>query len=165
LVESHIGEGTGLEPATPHALFIPNSPRRAEPVSAPGLMLPTLNLLIPRGFGIPSARRCEFYLAVQQKLMAYDKRFHWRTFLSALVYLARAEFVRFCKESQNGLENTKDRRSAGRHGNQHVCVRCPQVSGQPTPHFDAGGRSTVTRSRPGNVIASESTFDVCGFRN
>jgi hypothetical protein len=33
------------------------------------------------------------------------------------------------KESQNGLENPEDRRSAGRHGNQHVCVRRPQVSG------------------------------------
>jgi hypothetical protein len=33
------------------------------------------------------------------------------------------------KESQNGLEDTKDRRSAGRHGNQYVCVRRPQISG------------------------------------
>jgi hypothetical protein len=33
------------------------------------------------------------------------------------------------KESQNGLEDPKDRRSAGRHGNQHVCLRGPQVSG------------------------------------
>jgi hypothetical protein len=33
------------------------------------------------------------------------------------------------KESQNGLESTKDRRSAVRHGNQHVCERNPQVSG------------------------------------
>jgi hypothetical protein len=41
----------------------------------------------------------------------------------------RAEFVRFNKESQNGLESTEDRRSAGRHGNQHVCVRRPQISG------------------------------------
>jgi hypothetical protein len=32
------------------------------------------------------------------------------------------------EESQNGLESTEDRRSAGRHGNQHVCLRCPQVS-------------------------------------
>jgi hypothetical protein len=41
-----------------------------------------------------------------------------------------AEFVRFEKESQNGLESTENRRSAGRHGNQHVCVRRPQVSGR-----------------------------------
>jgi hypothetical protein len=31
-------------------------------------------------------------------------------------------------ESQNGLENPKNRGSAGRHGNQHVCVCRPQVS-------------------------------------
>ena len=29
----------------------------------------------------------------------------------------------------NGLENPENRRSAGRHGNQHVYVRDPQVSG------------------------------------
>jgi hypothetical protein len=40
----------------------------------------------------------------------------------------RTAFVPFLKESQNGLESTKDRGSAGRHGNQHVCVRRPQVS-------------------------------------
>jgi hypothetical protein len=34
-----------------------------------------------------------------------------------------------CKESQNGLENPKDRRSAGWHGNQYVRLRRPQVSG------------------------------------
>ena len=33
------------------------------------------------------------------------------------------------KGEPNGLESTKNRRSAGRHGNQHVCVRRPQVSG------------------------------------
>jgi hypothetical protein len=40
------------------------------------------------------------------------------------------EFVRFFhKESQNGLEDPKDRRSIGRHGNQHVRLRRPQISG------------------------------------
>jgi hypothetical protein len=34
------------------------------------------------------------------------------------------------KESQNGLEDPENRRSAGRHGNQHVYVRHPQVSGR-----------------------------------
>jgi hypothetical protein len=33
------------------------------------------------------------------------------------------------KGAPNGLESTKNRRSAGRHGNQHVCVRGPQVTG------------------------------------
>src|SRR5690348_3514031 len=44
----------------------------------------------------------------------------------------RAEVVPVCKESRNGLENTEDRRSAVRHGNQHVCERDPQVTGQRT---------------------------------
>ena len=33
------------------------------------------------------------------------------------------------KGEPNGLESTENRRSAGRHGNQYVCVRRPQVSG------------------------------------
>jgi hypothetical protein len=36
------------------------------------------------------------------------------------------------KGEPNGLESTEDRRSAGRHGNQHVYVRDPQVSGELT---------------------------------
>jgi hypothetical protein len=44
--------------------------------------------------------------------------------------IQRAEHVRFfSKESQNGLEDTKNSRSAGRHGNQHVCLRRTQVTG------------------------------------
>jgi hypothetical protein len=50
------------------------------------------------------------------------------------------------KESQNGLENPEDRRSAGWHGNQYVCVRRPQVSGCDSFTFDAGGPPGVTRS-------------------
>ena len=60
--------------------------------------------------------------------------------------IGRAEFVRFhLKESQNGLESTEDRRSAGRHGNQHVCLRRPQVSGRDSFILDQGG-PRVTRS-------------------
>jgi hypothetical protein len=33
------------------------------------------------------------------------------------------------KEAPNGLESAENRRSVGRHGNQHVYVRYPQVSG------------------------------------
>jgi hypothetical protein len=43
---------------------------------------------------------------------------------------ARAESVRFQKGEPNGLESTKNRRSAGRHGNQYVYVRYPQISGE-----------------------------------
>jgi hypothetical protein len=38
-----------------------------------------------------------------------------------------SKFVQFKKESHNGVESTEDRRSAGWHGNQHVCLRRPQV--------------------------------------
>jgi hypothetical protein len=31
------------------------------------------------------------------------------------------------KETNNGLEDPKDRRSAGRHGNQHVRLRGPEI--------------------------------------
>ena len=42
----------------------------------------------------------------------------------------RAEYVRIvAKESQNGLEDPEDRRSIGGHGNQHVRLRRPQISG------------------------------------
>jgi hypothetical protein len=50
------------------------------------------------------------------------------------------------KESRNGLENPQDRRSAGRHGNQHVCVRRPQVSGSVSFRLDEGGPTGVIRS-------------------
>jgi hypothetical protein len=67
---------------------------------------------------------------MQHKELAEQRqKFHWRTFARALVYVARAAFALCEKESQNGLENPEDRRSAGWHGNQHVCVRRPQVSG------------------------------------
>jgi hypothetical protein len=36
------------------------------------------------------------------------------------------------KGAPNGLESTENRRSIGRHGNQHVYVRHPQVSGRVT---------------------------------
>ena len=36
------------------------------------------------------------------------------------------------KGEPNGLESTENRRSVGRHGNQHVYVRHPQVSGSVT---------------------------------
>jgi coenzyme PQQ precursor peptide PqqA len=40
-------------------------------------------------------------LAVQhKKIRAYDKRFHWRTFRSALAYLPRTQFVRFQRRAK-----------------------------------------------------------------
>ena len=51
------------------------------------------------------------------------------------------------KGEPNGLESTENRRSAGRHGNQHVCVRRPQVGGPSLSRFDAGGSPDVARAR------------------
>jgi hypothetical protein len=39
------------------------------------------------------------------------------------------------KGEPDGLESTENRRSIGRHGNQHVYVRYPQVSGRTFHHF------------------------------
>jgi coenzyme PQQ precursor peptide PqqA len=47
----------------------------------------TPNVLIPRRFGIPAARICEFFLRCSINAAVYDRRFHWRTFRSALVCL------------------------------------------------------------------------------
>jgi hypothetical protein len=72
----------------------------------------------------------------------------------------RAEFVRFhSKESQNGLESTEDRRSAGRHGNQHVCLRRPQVGGSKSILLEQGGLPGVTRLQ-GRDLHPASTFEV-----
>ena len=43
--------------------------------------------------------------------------------------LGRAEYAWYQKGVANGLEDAENRRSIGRHGNQHVYVRHPQVSG------------------------------------
>src|ERR1700749_2269902 len=60
-------------------------------------------------------------------------------FSSRATLIARAESSSGFKESQNGLENTEDRRSAVRHGDQHVCGRDPQVICGHFTYFDAGG--------------------------
>jgi hypothetical protein len=39
------------------------------------------------------------------------------------------------KETKDVLEDTEDRRSAGRHGNQHVCLRGPQIAARKTSAF------------------------------
>ena len=58
-----------------------------------------------------------------------SEKFKWRTFPTTVVYLQGGTFVRSQQGEPNGLESTEDRRSVGRHGNQHVYVRHPQVSG------------------------------------
>jgi hypothetical protein len=80
-----------------------------------------------------------------KKYLRANKRFNWRTFQSRLVY-QQGGFRPVDKESQNGLENPEDRRSAGRHGNQHVYVRRPQVSGVDSFTLYKGGPPRLTRS-------------------
>ena len=65
----------------------------------------------------------------------------------------------FEMESHNGLEDPEDRRSVGWHGNQHVCLRRPQVSGSASFTLDAGGPPGVARSRTGSVPVLVSTFE------
>jgi hypothetical protein len=60
--------------------------------------------------------------------MMYDKDLTGEVFFPHY-FIAEGGMRPVCKESQNGLENPEDRRSAGWHGNQHVRVRRPQVSG------------------------------------
>jgi hypothetical protein len=53
---------------------------------------------------------------------------------------------------RNGLEDTEDRRSAGRHGNQHVCLRGAQVTETSQP---PARRNAVLRSlRRAGVVGS-----------
>jgi hypothetical protein len=90
-----------------------------------------VNLLIPCGFDPGAAQFRDFLLRRSNRGgVVDDKRFHWRTFNQAVVYQRGRMSSGFVKESQNGLEDPEDHRSAGRHGNQHVCVRRPQVSGR-----------------------------------
>src|SRR5438552_13875713 len=68
------------------------------------------------------------------------------------------------KGGPNGLESTKNRRSAGWHGNQHVCLRCPQVIGGRYLHV-LTQVDLSTRHVPGlrGVSELESTFAVSGL--
>jgi hypothetical protein len=106
-----------------------------------------LKPLISGGFAA-SHRRSATPFAMQQKSAGTrEKKISLANFSLSSTLLVRAEVVRFQKGEPNGLESTKNRRSAGRHGNQHVCVRRPQVTDSDISTFDAGGLPGVTRSR------------------
>jgi hypothetical protein len=90
-----------------------------------------LNLLIRRWFDPDPAQISEFDFAMQHKDLG---RLRAKDFTGELLqghYFISGGLDQPLrkKESQNGLESPQDRRSAGWHGNQHVCVRRPQVSG------------------------------------
>ena len=80
---------------------------------------------------------------------------------------------------RNGLEDTEDRRSAGRHGNQHVCLRGAQVTETSQPparrRFNAvlrslrrAGGCRVCKAVPRTIERQKnetSTVTVCRFRH
>jgi hypothetical protein len=100
-----------------------------QPAPAGLLRQPILKLLIRHWFDSGPHKHVKFILHCNINDGTGWQRFNWRTFVSILVYLLRVAFALLEKESRNGLESTEDRRSAGWHGNQHVCLRGPQVSG------------------------------------
>jgi hypothetical protein len=107
----------------------------------------TAKRLIPRCFDHDRPHNCVSYLAVQHKPQGRkNKDFTGELFDPQ--YLTSQGGVRpVSKGEPNGLESTKNRRSAGRHGNQHVYVRDPQVSGSRIYTSHAGGPPGLTRSR------------------
>jgi hypothetical protein len=124
-----------------------------------------LKPLIPRGFDRP----CHFFrqaaAATQQGPHASLQKISLANFPSRDNLSERAEIDPLYKESHNGLESTEDRRSAVRHGNQHVCERCPQVilGAQLRIFHDQVDNRTVPRaSFTGNVNEPESAFAVFG---
>src|SRR4051812_42286378 len=103
-------------------------------------MQTTVKGLIPRCFDHDAPHNSVNSFATQHKHgKAWSKRFHWRTSRSAVPYAPRAASVRVQKGEPNGLESTENRRSIGWHGNQHVYVRDPQVSGSDIYTSSAGG--------------------------
>jgi hypothetical protein len=98
-----------------------------------------LNLLIRLCFDAPSHKDVNSFCVATKKISLAN--FSFPSSLSP-----EDEVRPVYKESQNGLESPEDRRSAGRHGNQHVCVRRPQISGCDCFTFDGGGPPSMARS-------------------
>ena len=134
-------------------------PDDAAPGSAPGLPPATMNLLIQLWFDGELHNPVNFFCVAPWKPLGFKaKDFTGELFIPHYL-IGRAEFVRFSKESQNGLENPEDRRSAGRHGNQHVCVRRPQVSGSQSFTFARWTSGLGTFPEQGTLIIPASTFE------
>jgi hypothetical protein len=82
----------------------------------------TAKRLISRCFGRNALHKSVNYSAMQQKQAAKD--FTGELF-DPQYFTSVGEVRPVSKGEPNGLESTENRRSAGRHGNQHVCVRRP----------------------------------------
>jgi hypothetical protein len=89
----------------------------------------TAKRLISRGFGLSPPHKSVNYSATQHKHEEVGGK-DLTGELFDTQYLTSEGGVRpVSKGEPNGLESTENRRSAGRHGNQHVRVRRPQVTG------------------------------------
>jgi hypothetical protein len=95
-----------------------------------------LKPLISGGFAASRRRSGNTFCdAAKRRAEARGRKISLANFSLSSTLLDRAEVVRFQKGEPNGLESTKNRRSAGRHGNQHVCVRRPQVTSSDIPRL------------------------------
>jgi coenzyme PQQ precursor peptide PqqA len=66
-----------------------------------------MNLLIRLRFGAPSHKDVNSLAPQHKRIRGQDKRFHWRTFRSAVVYLARAKFVRLARRAKMAWKTPK----------------------------------------------------------
>src|ERR1700676_1045965 len=124
---------------------------RVEAAPMSELTLACLNLLIRLWFGQRDAQISEFLSRCSMEVYGpYDKRFHWRTFQSRLVYLAvRAEIVRFT-QGEPKWPGRPRRSSKCRSAWKSTCMPAPPASKRLRQlHFDLGGPSGVTRSSRG----------------
>jgi len=88
-----------------------------------------LNLLIQHWFDIGPHKYVKFFFALQHKPRELRIKISLANFSFRITLSTEGGIRPIRKGAKNGLENSENRRSAGWHGNQHVCVRRPQVSG------------------------------------
>jgi coenzyme PQQ precursor peptide PqqA len=67
----------------------------------------TMNILTRLCFGAPPHKDVNYFAPQHKKMGSQSKRFHWRTFRSAVVYLPRAEFVRFTRRAKMAWKTPK----------------------------------------------------------
>jgi hypothetical protein len=113
---------------------------------------PHINPLIHRWFGPRSHKRVKLFLRRNIKHRSPRiKKISLANFRFRITLSAGRNSSGITRSAKDGLEDTEDRRSAGRHGNQHVRVRRPQVSGWDSFILDlrwiAGSDTFLTRER------------------
>jgi coenzyme PQQ precursor peptide PqqA len=70
-------------------------------------MLANMNLLIRLCFDAPPHKDVNSFALQHKKIRRHDKRFHWRTFRSAVVYHPRAKFVRLTRRAKMAWKTPK----------------------------------------------------------